>query len=399
MALWRIRDFRDDDLDQAVRVWEESLTTGEPPVFGLAEVLAALRGGSPAVVALAGDELIGAAVSRVEGERAWVLRIALARTWRQRGLGSALLAELERRLHAAHVHRISALLPAGETGSAAFRNSGYRVRHSIEYFEKVGPLTAAELALLDTLGGTLVPADRWDRLAGMEAARDLVERRVLLPLSRPDLAARQGVRPPRAVLLFGPPGTGKATLARAVAARLGWPFVELPAAGPAVRDAGERLAGLTRVVVFVADVDRLAEELDTLLRRVRERDDRLLICATGALRGLDARFRRPGRFDALLPVGPPDFAARRAAWARYARAGPEAPVDLDVLAADSAMLTVADIERAARSAAQRAFERAVAGAEGGATTQDYLDAIAATRPSVSAEQVRAFEEDADTYGP
>ncbi len=80
MALWRIRNFRDDDLNQAVRVWEESLTTGELPVFGLAEVLAALLDGSPAVIALAGDELIGAAVSQVEGERAWVLRIALART-------------------------------------------------------------------------------------------------------------------------------------------------------------------------------------------------------------------------------------------------------------------------------------------------------------------------------
>jgi len=61
----------------------------------------------------------------------------------------------------------------------------------------------------------------------MAAERSLIERRILLPLSHPALAEEHGVRAPHAVMLFGPPGTGKTTFACATAGRLGWPSVAL----------------------------------------------------------------------------------------------------------------------------------------------------------------------------
>ena len=125
MSSARIRDFHDDDLDHVVRVWEESRTPEGRAVYGLTEVLAAIREGGFAVVAVVGEVVVGAAVARVSGDRGWVVLLALANDWRGRGLGSTMLTELEKRLMDRGVHRLSALLAEGETGVQAFQNSGY----------------------------------------------------------------------------------------------------------------------------------------------------------------------------------------------------------------------------------------------------------------------------------
>jgi transitional endoplasmic reticulum ATPase len=125
MPLWRLRDYDDDDLDQAIQIWDQSRTPGSAePVFAVAEVVAAARAGQPAVVAEVGDEVVGMAVARTDGERAWVLLVALASRWRHRGIGSALLADLERRLRSVGVRKICTILPEGATGSTALENSG-----------------------------------------------------------------------------------------------------------------------------------------------------------------------------------------------------------------------------------------------------------------------------------
>ncbi|MEU5242113.1 GNAT family N-acetyltransferase [Streptomyces lydicus] len=77
---------------------------------------------------MVGDRIVGAAVSSTAQERAWVLRLAIARQWRGHGIGSALPAGLEKRLAQAGVRRIGALLPEGEVGEQAFKNSGYTGR-------------------------------------------------------------------------------------------------------------------------------------------------------------------------------------------------------------------------------------------------------------------------------
>ena len=81
--------------------------------------------------------------------------------------------------------------------------------------------------ILGQLGGRMVRAGAWDQLGGMIREKELIERQVILPLAHPQLAERLGLVPPRAIVLFGPPGTGKTTFAMGAASRLGWPFVEL----------------------------------------------------------------------------------------------------------------------------------------------------------------------------
>ncbi|MFE1764653.1 ATP-binding protein [Streptomyces angustmyceticus] len=420
---WLIHDYREHDLAEVVHLIDSTAELGQESVFSLAECISALTSRQPAVVAVHQGVPIGAALACVAGERGWVMRIAISSAWRGRGLASALLVELERRLIAARVSRIAYVLPEEDLLGEGLLNAGYTRQPAVAYFEKVEPHHGPAAGLLEDLGGRFLPAGLWAKVAGMEAEKDLIERRVVLPLAEPERAARHGVRPPRAIALFGPPGTGKTTFARGIAARLGWPFVELLPSrlagegnlAAALRSAFARIAELERVLVFIDEVEEIApvrgeaaqpgglhgvtNELLKLIPGFRERDERLLVCATNSVRSLDPAFLRPGRFDYLIPIGTPDTAARSAIWSRYTDG--RAEVDVAALVAASELFTPADIEHAARVAAQASFERdleavgAGAGAPGrlGASTEDYLAAIAQCRPTVTPEMIDEFTAD------
>ncbi|WP_328741489.1 GNAT family N-acetyltransferase [Streptomyces caniferus] len=420
---WLIHDYRESDLAEVVHLIDSTAELGQESVFSLAECISALTSRQPAVVAVHQGVPIGTALACVAGERGWVMRIAISSAWRGRGLASALLVELERRLIAARVSRIAYVLPEEDLLGEGLLNAGYTRQPAVAYFEKVEPHHGPAASLLDDLGGRFLPTDLWAKVAGMEAEKDLIERRVVLPLAEPERAARHGVRPPRAIALFGPLGTGKTTFARGIAARLGWPFVELLPSrladegnlAAALRSAFARIAELERVLVFIDEVEEIApirseaaqpgglhgvtNELLKLIPGFRERDERLLVCATNSIRSLDPAFLRPGRFDYLIPIGTPDAAARSAIWSRYTDG--RADVDVAALVAASELFTPADIEHAARVAAQTSFERdleAIGVGTGGhgrlrASTEDYLAAIAQCRPTVTPEMIDEFGAD------
>ena len=416
MPAWRLRDYHEADLDQAIQVWDQGRGPGTAePVFSVAEVMAAARAGQPAVVAEVGDEVVGMAVAQLQGERAWIMLVAIGSRWRDRGVGSALLGDLERRLRSQGVRRISAVLPESATGAVALQNSGYSRREGLVYYEMIEHLGPDQANLLDELGGLMLPPGLWGDLAGMEQEKQIIERRIVDPLAHPEVAERYGVRPPKAVILFGPPGTGKTSFAKAIASRLGWPFVELfpsrlAATGTgglaaSLREAFAELAELDELVLFIDEVEEIAtarsgastaelgvtNELLKLIPAFRQHDSRLLVCATNAVHSLDSAFLRPGRFDYVLPVGPPDQPARSAVWVRYLGAA-NAGVDVERLATASDLFTPADIEFAARKGAQAAFEREMRDGGGRpATTDDYLTAIGQVRPTLTADMLAEFE--------
>jgi transitional endoplasmic reticulum ATPase len=207
-----------------------------------------------------------------------------------------------------------------------------------------------------------------------------------------------------------------------VASRLAWPFIELfpsrlaaSASGglaESLRDVFADLAELDELVLFLDEVEEVAavrsgvaltpaqgvtNELLKLIPAFREHDNRLLVCATNSVRSLDSAFLRPGRFDYVIPVGPPDAPARRAMWSRYVGSAGQ-DTDIERLARCSELFTPADIEFAARKGAHAAFERAVLWNERRPpTTEDYLAAINETRPTLTPDMVTEFQQDIAVY--
>jgi len=418
-----VRNYQDSDLEPVVHLWE--VTPGMSSVYSIAECIASLRAGGLAVVAVHQDMVVGAAIASVSESRAWVMRIAVDPTHRGEGVPSALLTHLEERLVNAGVATISYVMSSEEQMSDGFARAGYTRREAAAYWEKREALTPGEANTLNALGGRVLSRDLWQRLAGMHDEKDIIDKRVVMPLSNPERASAHGVMAPHAIVLFGPPGTGKTTFARAIASRLAWPFVEIfpsrltaDSAGlaQALHDTFALVDDLEKVLVFIDEVEEIASaregvskspahgvtnELLKIIPAFRQRDTRLLVCATNSVRSLDQAFLRPGRFDYVIPIGPPDASARAAIWSSFISRSSRTDVDIDALVAASEHFTPADIEFASRSAAQVSFEREMSGDVServGASTQDYLFAIGQTRRTVSDLDIQLFDEDISLFG-
>lgn len=426
MTAWRIRDFQPGDLEALLVLWNQHLDTGSQPVYGLSEVMASARQDT-AVVAAVGEDVIGVVVGRPAHDQGWVVFIATDEKWRRRGVANSLLAALEQRMAPMGLQRLSILVPDEQEHVGALLKAGFADKRNLRFFEREIPVKQEEIRVLRELGGRVLPRGGWSKIGGMQREKDILERRLVLPLASPELAESYGVVPPRAIVLFGPPGTGKTTFAKAIASRLEWPFVEIFPSRLAsserglageLRETFTQIENLDHVVVFIDEVEEIAShrgeppsptqgvtnELLKIIPAFRDRPGRLLICATNFIRGLDQAFLRHGRFDYVIPIGLPDAQARAAIWRGYLPDSSRESVEVDALVGCSEGFSPADIEFAARTASQMALERAVRSAgegpvqAGGPITDDYLAAISATRTTVSAQVASEFEADIETIG-
>src|SRR4051812_2315525 len=109
-----IRAYTDDDLDHVLHLWDATASLGQLSVFSVGECLAALKEQQPAAVAVCHGRLVAMAVSRVDSDRAWVMRIAVHPDHRGKGIPSSLLVALERSLLSRGARRIAYVLPDEE---------------------------------------------------------------------------------------------------------------------------------------------------------------------------------------------------------------------------------------------------------------------------------------------
>lgn len=280
-----------------------------------------------------------------------------------------------------------------------------------------------EILSLQALDVIKVKPSAWDTIAGMRAQKDLIEKKILLPLENEKLAAKHGVILPKAILLFGPPGTGKTSFAKGIAGRLNWLFVELSPSelihkgadfeAQQLKKVFQKLDGITNTLVFIDEFEELAihperatklermisNEMLKQIPRFRNNQRVLLVCATNYIHHLNPALLRPGRFDYILPIGPLDPDAAEAVYKNYLKKLNTGNIDFGSIVKQSAFFTPADIESVIAQVAQIAFEKELFGKkEYKVTTKDVLNAVKLHKPTVSQEDFEVFKKEIHKFG-
>ncbi|WP_405805792.1 ATP-dependent zinc metalloprotease FtsH [Streptomyces sp. NBC_00210] len=204
-------------------------------------------------------------------------------------------------------------------------------------------------------------------------------------LKNPQAYRRMGARMPGGVLLAGPPGTGKTLLARAVAGEAGVPFFSASASefiemivgvgASRVRELFAEARKVAPAIIFIDEIDTIGRARGAGLGGHDEREQTLnqiltemdgfngsegvvVLAATNRADILDPALTRPGRFDRVVQVSPPDRDGREAILKIHTRAMPLAEdVDLGEIAGATPGMTGADLANLANEAALRAVRR------------------------------------------
>lgn len=216
MNSWRALslDYRDPAIpfEEVVRLIDLSgSATGA--AYSRSDVVEALHEHQPAVVAVSSGALVGAIVARVCGADAHLMTLALHPQWRQKGIGSALLRQLDQEIIHRGARRLLAFVHPGQVGELAFSNQGFTRQDGLHLYARDASMIPEELAIVERFGGQVLATNLWGSLKGFSSAKEILERRVVAPLAHVELAEQLGLVPPAAVLLFGPPGTGKTSFA------------------------------------------------------------------------------------------------------------------------------------------------------------------------------------------
>jgi transitional endoplasmic reticulum ATPase len=271
-------------------------------------------------------------------------------------------------------------------------------------FKEITPTAMREVAVE-------VPVVHWDEVGGLEEVKEKLKEAVEWPLKNPEIFTRMGIRPPKGILLVGPPGCGKTLLARAVATESEANFITIK--GPevfskwvgesekAIREVFRKARMAAPAVIFFDEFDslvprrgmgyadsgvseRVISQLLTEMDGIISLEDVVIIAATNRPNIVDPAVLRPGRFDRLIYVSEPDEKARLEIFKLYTKSMPLATdVDIAHLANTSKSYSGADIDALCREAAMHALRRDVNSKE--VTLADFQKATEKIGPSIQSD--------------
>lgn len=247
--------------------------------------------------------------------------------------------------------------------------------------EGMDAVAARELGLeLSKKGET-----KFEDVGGMEAVKENIRMKIIFPLQKPELFKAYGKKAGGGVLMYGPPGCGKTLLAKATAGEIESNFLAVGLHQVLDMYIGQSEQKLHQIfelarkyaptVLFFDEVDALAADrrdmrqsagrglINQLLAEMDgtngDNEGVLILGATNAPWHLDSAFLRPGRFDRLLFVPPPDLEARKEVARIHAREKPVVNLDEETLAKKTEGFSGADIRAVFDQAVESTLEEAM----------------------------------------
>jgi transitional endoplasmic reticulum ATPase len=265
----------------------------------------------------------------------------------------------------------------------------------------------------------------FEDVGGLNKQIKLIRELVQLPLKYPHVYRHLGINPPRGIILYGPPGAGKTHLARAVANEVDARFYYINGPDVIGTYTGETEANLRRMfneaghhspsIIFIDELDAMAPkrgetgahsdtrtvtQLLALMDGLKRVDAVIVVGTTNRIDAVDPAFRRPGRFDREIFIGPPDAGGRREILEIHTREMPlteAAQSFLDEIARRTHGFLGADLMELCRDAGLSTFRRSAGNlADHRAAFQiplqdlrvereDFEQALSQTRPSALRE--------------
>lgn len=261
------------------------------------------------------------------------------------------------------------------------------------------------------------PNVHWDDIGGLESLKTELKEALELPLKKPEVFEKMGIRPLKGILLYGAPGTGKTLLAKAVATESEANFIALN--GPEIlskwvgesektlRELFRKAKQAAPCILFIDEIDGLApirggggegsmvsERLvDTLLAEMdglKSMKKVIVLGATNRPDILDKALMRAGRFDRVIEIPMPDEKTRMEIFKVHTKKMPLKGVDVAELAKETEGYSGADIENVCREAGMMAIRAS----SSNVTRQHFAEAIKVISPRIQkadVERVKKFK--------
>jgi transitional endoplasmic reticulum ATPase len=264
-----------------------------------------------------------------------------------------------------------------------------------------------------------IPKVKWDEVGGLNEVKEALKEAVEWPLKNPESFKRVGIRPPRGILLYGPPGCGKTYVVKALANEAGVNFISIK--GPEllskwvgeseehVRDVFRRAKQVSPAIILFDEIDSLAprrglnvgskvteqvvSQLLTEMSGIEDMEGVVVIATTNRPDILDPALLRPGRFDRLIYVPAPDEKTREQIFKIHTKNMPLKSVDMRKLAKETQGYSGADIEALAREAALFALRDNIKAKE--VTSKHFEKALKKIRPSITKDLSSKYQNAVD----